>query len=207
MWPSSPARAWARRASMVASIPDSFSVRSALSRAPVSIVVVMMASSAGGDGWLVAGCRGEHGRRGGRVRGEAGHDAASEPGSPGRSATTLPAAQLGGEQRVGAVQERRRRRRPRRRGGGRGLGAGGEDALDGPVGRVTGGGGLRAGGLEPAGLVLVGQVQHALGGAQPVERVVFQQPGDQRGAGRADLRGLLRHHDGVRIWNAIFSGG
>ena len=43
MWPSSPARAWARRASMVASIPDSFRVRSALSRALVSIVVVMHA--------------------------------------------------------------------------------------------------------------------------------------------------------------------
>ena len=45
MWPSSPARAWDRRASMVASIPDSLSVRSALSRAPVSIVVVMMQPS------------------------------------------------------------------------------------------------------------------------------------------------------------------
>ena len=45
MWPSSPARAWARRASMVASIPESFRARSALSRAPVSIVVVMTWSS------------------------------------------------------------------------------------------------------------------------------------------------------------------
>ncbi len=45
MWPSSPARAWARRASMVASMPDSFSARSALSRAPVSMVVVVMVST------------------------------------------------------------------------------------------------------------------------------------------------------------------
>ena len=54
MWPSSPARAWDRRASMVASIPDSLSVRSALSRAPVSIVVVMIAVLGWGDGWRVA---------------------------------------------------------------------------------------------------------------------------------------------------------
>src|SRR5712692_7462490 len=45
MWPSSPARAWARRASMVSSIPDSFSVRSALSSAPVSMMVVVMVST------------------------------------------------------------------------------------------------------------------------------------------------------------------
>jgi hypothetical protein len=45
MWPSSPARAWARRASMVSSIPDSFSVRSALSREPVSMTVVMGVNS------------------------------------------------------------------------------------------------------------------------------------------------------------------
>src|SRR6266705_410041 len=45
MWPSSPARAWARRASMVASMPDSFSVRSALSSAPVSMMVVVMVST------------------------------------------------------------------------------------------------------------------------------------------------------------------
>ena len=41
MWPSSPARAWASRASMVSSMPDSLRVRSAVFRAPVSIVVVM----------------------------------------------------------------------------------------------------------------------------------------------------------------------
>ena len=45
MWPSSPARAWARRASMVASIPDSFRVRSVLPRALVSIVVIMSSPS------------------------------------------------------------------------------------------------------------------------------------------------------------------
>ena len=166
MWPSSPARAWARRASMVSSIPDSLSVRSALSRAPVSIVVVMMVSSAGGDGWLGGGRRGEHGRRG---------------GPPAVRAVTTPVPSLDrrgaarrrcrgssglcGEQRVGAVQERGGTAVPGRAVG---LGAGGEDALDGAVGRVAGGDGLGAGGLEPAGLVLVGQAEHALGGAQPV---------------------------------------
>src|SRR6266566_2306924 len=45
MWPSSPARAWARRASMVSSMPDSFSVRRALSSAPVSMMVVVMVST------------------------------------------------------------------------------------------------------------------------------------------------------------------
>ena len=184
MWPSSPARAWARRASMVSSIPDSFRVRSALSRAPVSIVVVMAWPSP----VSVAGA-GEQG--GGRVRGEGGHDASSVPGTAARSGTTFPRRRgRGGEQGVRAVQERRRAAVPGRRGDGRGLGAGGEDALDGPVGRVAGGGRLRAGGLEPAGLVLVGQVQHALRGAQPVQGVVFQQPADQRLAGRADLGGL-----------------
>ena len=63
MWPSSPARAWASRASMVSSMPDSFSVRSALSSAPVSMVVVMMSTlvALGGEGGRVT-------RRSGRVR-------------------------------------------------------------------------------------------------------------------------------------------
>ena len=46
MWPSSPARAWARRASMVSSMPDSFSARRVLSSPPVSIVVVMAGGGA-----------------------------------------------------------------------------------------------------------------------------------------------------------------
>jgi hypothetical protein len=39
--------------------------------------------------------------------------------------------------------------------------------------------------------MLVGQVQHALSGAQAIQGVVFQQPADQRLAGRADLGGFL----------------
>ena len=88
------------------------------------------------------------------------------------------------------------------------LGAGGQDALDGPVGRVPGGDRLRAGGLEPGRVVLVGQADHALGGAQPVERVLGQQLADDLLARRADARRPgVRHQAGVRMWNAIFSGG
>ena len=83
------------------------------------------------------------------------------------------------------------RRPPQARSIGVLLGPGGQDALDRAVGRVTGGGGLRAGGFEPAGLVLVSQAEDTLGGAEPVQGVVFQQPADQRGAGRADLGGSL----------------
>ena len=95
----------------------------------------------------------------------------------------------------------------RARGRGR-LGAGGEDALDGAVGRVSGRGGLRAGGLEPAGVVLVGQPEHALGGAQPEQRVLGQQFVDHaaRRPGRPRRPGV-RHQVGVRRWKAIFSGG
>ena len=57
---------------------------------------------------------------------------------------------------------------PARPGRGRGFGAGGEDALDGAVGRVPGRDRLRAGGLEPGRVVLVGQADDALGGAEPV---------------------------------------
>ena len=71
------------------------------------------------------------------------------------------------------------------------FGAGGQDALDGPVGRVPGGDRLRAGGLEPGRVVPVGQADHALGGAQPVERVVGEQLADDLLAGRADALGLL----------------
>jgi len=93
MWPSSPPRAWARRTPMVASIPESFSARSALSSEPVSVVgghgvVLLRLAVTDGRG----GGRGEHGRRGGGGRGEGGHDAASAPGMAGCSATTLPAA-------------------------------------------------------------------------------------------------------------------
>ena len=70
------------------------------------------------------------------------------------------------------------------------FGAGGEDALDGPVGRVAGGDRLRAGGLEPARVVLVGQADDALGGAEPVERVVGEQLADDLLARRADAGGL-----------------
>ena len=83
MWPSSPARAWARRASMVSSIPDSFSVRSALSSAPGSIVVTMMAVPC-----LVAA------GRGGR-RGAVGVMTPASVPQPARSGTTLPAAANG----------------------------------------------------------------------------------------------------------------
>ena len=68
--------------------------------------------------------------------------------------------------------------------------AGGQDALDRPVGRVAGGDRLGAGGLEPGRVVLVGQPDHALGGAEPVERVVGQQLADDLLAGRADPGGL-----------------
>ena len=169
MWPSSPARAWARRASMVSSIPDSFRARRVLARAPVSIVVGMAAAAAA----------------------RALRAVMTLPRFREPAACSGDDVAVGGEQGVGAVQERGRSAVPGRAGHRRPLGAGGQDALDGPVGRVTGGGGFRAGGLEPAGLVLVGQVQHALRGAEPVERVVFQQPADQRLARRADLGGFL----------------
>jgi hypothetical protein len=71
------------------------------------------------------------------------------------------------------------------------VGAGGQDALDGAVGRVSGGDRLGAGGLEPGRVVPVGQADHALGGAQPVERVAGEQIGDDLLARRADVPGLL----------------
>ena len=71
------------------------------------------------------------------------------------------------------------------------FGAGGQDALDGPVGRVPGGDRLRAGGFQPGRVMLVGQPDHALRGAQPVERVAGQQLADDLLARRADPGGLL----------------
>jgi len=88
------------------------------------------------------------------------------------------------------VQECRRAAVAGRGSDGRGFSAGGKDAPDGPVGRVAGRGRRGAGGFEPAGLVLVCQVQDALRGAEPVEGIVFEQPADQRLAGRADLGGF-----------------
>ena len=49
-WPSSPARAWARRASMVSEHPGQLQGAQCLSRALVSIVVVMVGPSSGGVG-------------------------------------------------------------------------------------------------------------------------------------------------------------
>ena len=55
--------------------------------------------------------------------------------------------------------------------------------------------------------MLVGQVQDALRGAEPIQGVVFQQPADQRLQAGPISAAFFRHHAGVRIWNAIFSGG
>ena len=93
-------------------------------------------------------------------------------------------------ERGGAAQERRRPAVPGRGGQLVPLGAGGEDAPDGAVGRVAGRDRLRAGGLEPGRVVLVGQADDALGGAEPVEGVVGEQLADQLLAGRADAGGL-----------------
>ena len=75
------------------------------------------------------------------------------------------------------MQERAGAAVPGRRGRGQlvTVGAGGQDALDGPVGRIPGGDGLRAGGFEPGRVVPVGHANHALGGAQPVERTLGEQ--------------------------------
>ncbi len=62
-------------------------------------------------------------------------------------------------------------RRPGRRRHRQRTGADGEDAIDGPVGQVPGGGCRDAGGIELAGLVLASQVQHA---PQPMQGVAFQ---------------------------------
>ena len=105
------------------------------------------------------------------------------------------------------MQERAGAAIPRCSGGLAVVGAGGQDALDGPVGRILGGDRLGAGSLEPGRVMPVSQPDHALGGAEPVERVVGQQFGDDLLAGRADRGGLLAAPGRVRMWNAIFSGG
>ena len=105
------------------------------------------------------------------------------------------------------MQERRRAAVP----GGRrdllALGPGGQDALDGPVGRVTGGDRRGAGRLEPGRSCL---------SASPIT------PCAERSRYRALLASsspmtcwqagpiwaaCVRHHTGVHMWNAIFSGG
>nr|WP_252395962.1 hypothetical protein [Streptantibioticus parmotrematis] len=76
-----------------------------------------------------------------------------------------------------------------------GLGAGDQDALDGPVGRVTDHDRLAAGGLQPGVAVLLAQPEHSLGGPRPVEGVDLQQLVDHLTAGVPDLRGLAAAPD------------
>src|ERR1700678_582078 len=71
------------------------------------------------------------------------------------------------------------------------VGAGGQDALDGPVGRVPGRDRLRAGGLEPGRVVPIREADYALRGAEPVERVVGEQLADDLLTRRAGALGLL----------------
>ena len=112
------------------------------------------------------------------------------------------------------VRERRRAAQERRGPAvaGRGgqlvpLGSGGEDAPDGAVGRVAGRDRLRAGGLEPAGVVLVGQADDALGGAEPVKALSASSSPIRYSHDGPMPAACLRHHCGVRMWKAIFSGG
>lgn len=70
-----------------------------------------------------------------------------------------------------------------------GLQPGGQDALDGAVGRVADRDRLGAGQLEPRGAVLIGQAEHALGGAQPEQRVLPEEFSDHRDGCPADLGG------------------
>ncbi|MFD2415535.1 hypothetical protein [Amycolatopsis pigmentata] len=56
--------------------------------------------------------------------------------------------------------------------------------------------------------MLGGQTQHALCGPKPEQRVHLEHLRDHRAAVLADLGGpLTTPLGGVRIWNAIFSGG
>ena len=105
------------------------------------------------------------------------------------------------------MQERGCSAVPGRRGDGVLLGAGGQDALDRPVGRVTGGGGLRAGGFEPAGLVLVGQARTPWAARSRYRALSSSSPPISAVQAGPISAALFRHQDGVRIWNAIFSGG
>ena len=253
-WPSSPAWAWARRASRVSSIPDSFSVRSASVQGVCrrSTCHAMLSGSLlagrGGRGGLVEVGWWRRSGRPGRLR--AGRGPFGVVSRSGRSASVdraradaglvvsalvtgalsgrsgrrsgrgglgAGAALLAGTGQgahgdrsrtaAGPVQVRGGAAVAGGRGSRSGLGAGGEDALDGAVGRVADRDRLGAGGLQPGRAVLVGQAEHALGGAQPEQGVDLQQLVDDRGAGGADLGGAVRHQVGVRIWNAIFSGG
>jgi hypothetical protein len=149
MWPSSPAWAWASRASMVSNMPDSFSVRMALSRAVVSIAMVVALAAA--------------------ARGEAGHDAVRS--APGRSGTTFGLRRTGRRGRTGT----RPLRRLRPAGSLACCGRGGQDAVDGPVGRSpTAGLSRRQPRAGPVGACRPGAGRP--GRAQPVEGVIFQQP-------------------------------
>ena len=87
------------------------------------------------------------------------------------------------------------------------VGAGGQDALDGPVGRVPGGDRPRAGGFQPGRVMPVSQADHALGGAQPAERVLGEQSPMTCSHASPMPAAWRRHQAGVRMWNAIFSGG
>ncbi|MEV0938166.1 hypothetical protein AB0J05_46755 [Streptomyces phaeochromogenes] len=76
-----------------------------------------------------------------------------------------------------------------------GLGAGDQDALDGPIGRVADRDRLRAGGLEPGVAVLLAQAEHPLGGPEPIEGIDLQELVDHLPAGVPDLRGLAAAPD------------
>ena len=114
---------------------------------------------------------------------------------------------------VGAVQVRRSRPRTRCGGVGRGrrwglVGADGQDALHRAVGRIAHLQRAAAGGVEAVGSVAFGEAEDPLRGAQVVQRVIGQQP--DRPARRRARRGprrWVRHHTGVRMKNATFSGG
>jgi integrase-like protein len=98
-------------------------------------------------------------------------------------------------------------------GRGRGViafGAGGQDALDGPVGRVPGGGRFRARGLEPGRVVPVGHGDHALGGALHAYIVVSL----LTGARTEELRPLTWSHvdldadpPHIMVWRSVRAGG
>jgi hypothetical protein len=112
---------------------------------------------------------------------------------------------------AGAAQERRHRRNVAVTGGlaGQLLGvdAGGEDAFDGAIGRVTGLDRAGAGGLDAVQAVFVPQSEDALGCAKVVDRV-----GRNRSPMTSSQAGLisaviLGHQFGPCRWKAIFSGG
>jgi hypothetical protein len=90
-----------------------------------------------------------------------------------------------------------------------GLGVGGQDALDGPVRRVVDLKRLGAGRLQPprADPVPVGKAEHALGGTQTEQRVDSSRAATSREQAGPIPAARSRHHVGVRIRKAIFSGG